>query len=708
MKILDNEKDKYIKDKLQKDELISKKADDVFNNFLKNDIYNINTQEKETKQEETKDNVVRLATHKLNKSKKILSMVASLMIMFLVANVYAATKGYNNIFFVIRNLFIEEEAVLEKEQILSDRDITISYEYISIANGVKVQVNNLKMKDGNAELLLLFKEKINSELKPSRVLVYDITENEEKLLGKHKTEEIELDESTKELYEELDYENQIQEIIKLKGLKENTNKLRVVIQDKENDVIATLEIDIDAKFVDIIESKASELKQLSETELKIDLAKFAKLNLDSYDSKIATITRREEHNVQLALIAMNYIYEKEYNPIIKNEEIKYTKTKIDKAIKELIGDNIELANNDIIYFDDKTDEYKYGTSYVQEEAICIEIEELIFENGVYTATITYCLVADGMELEDVFEENAIYRTTIKFKINDSYTYSKYLLINADEMQSEIARQPIANTEFPKFEIEEDENSATKWPEILYQNEVVENTIKNETPDSNTNTLNTNQSPSNVIMNIIPPKSDSNSNVDNTVDVEIKVEPTNNNQTISNEKITELKDTVEKYILMNFYKDRDAISHYTEEEYENEMKVLTAFKLDFGFPTSPTQYVSIDKSIIYEIIEAYTGKQFNDNTKMSQIIFKRESTETGGAFSYISGKVHELSANVLRMENVEYINDEYKITFTYSYSFYPEDKYRATMTLKPISPLGIPSLYVKYQLMDNKIVSEKIN
>ena len=35
---LDNEKDFYIKEKFKKDDLISKKADDVFNSFLKGEI----------------------------------------------------------------------------------------------------------------------------------------------------------------------------------------------------------------------------------------------------------------------------------------------------------------------------------------------------------------------------------------------------------------------------------------------------------------------------------------------------------------------------------------------------------------------------------------------------------------------------------------------------------------------------------------------
>ena len=38
MNTVDNLKDAYIKEKLEKDKLISKKADDVFNNFLNENV----------------------------------------------------------------------------------------------------------------------------------------------------------------------------------------------------------------------------------------------------------------------------------------------------------------------------------------------------------------------------------------------------------------------------------------------------------------------------------------------------------------------------------------------------------------------------------------------------------------------------------------------------------------------------------------------
>ena len=77
---------------LKEDELISKKAEDIFNNFLEGEMKI--KDEKVVNIEESKD--------KKSNRKKILSMVATLVIVFLGANVYAVTKGYNNIFFIIR------------------------------------------------------------------------------------------------------------------------------------------------------------------------------------------------------------------------------------------------------------------------------------------------------------------------------------------------------------------------------------------------------------------------------------------------------------------------------------------------------------------------------------------------------------------------------------------------------------------------------
>ena len=96
---MDNQRDFYIKEKFEQDDLISKKAEDVFNNFFKGEM----------KMEEEKPNIdekvvdINSAKDKKLKMKKIMSIVATLVVVFLSANVYAATQGYNNIFFIIRN-----------------------------------------------------------------------------------------------------------------------------------------------------------------------------------------------------------------------------------------------------------------------------------------------------------------------------------------------------------------------------------------------------------------------------------------------------------------------------------------------------------------------------------------------------------------------------------------------------------------------------
>jgi len=66
---LDNQKDELIKEMFQKDDLISKKADDMFNNFLKGEV--------EMNKEEKVVNIEK-GSKKL-KRKKLIAVAASLM-----------------------------------------------------------------------------------------------------------------------------------------------------------------------------------------------------------------------------------------------------------------------------------------------------------------------------------------------------------------------------------------------------------------------------------------------------------------------------------------------------------------------------------------------------------------------------------------------------------------------------------------------------
>lgn len=157
---LDNEKDFYIKQMLKKDDLMSKKAEDVFNNFLEGEI----------KMEKEKVVNINEAKDKKFNRKKILSIVATLVVVFLGANVYAATQGYNNIFFMIKNI-ATTGTISGKAEILKDKDITISYEPIEVAKGVKVQFNRFIVKDNKAKLIMVInQEEANKRISQIEVI----------------------------------------------------------------------------------------------------------------------------------------------------------------------------------------------------------------------------------------------------------------------------------------------------------------------------------------------------------------------------------------------------------------------------------------------------------------------------------------------------------------------------------------------------------
>lgn len=250
MIVLDNEKDIFIKKMLKEDELISKKADDVFNNFL----------EDEVKMKDEKVVNIQSKDKKINK-KRILSMVATLVIVFLGANVYAVTKGYNNIFFMIKDL--STKTISEKNEILKDQDTTISYEPIEIAKGVKVQFNKFVVKDNKAKLVMNVDQDENVvSNKIRQVEVINGHDNSQLVTVPFENEETRS--YTKEI--EIGFFNN------------NVNLLRVDINSqKEN--LATIQIDLNNREITILNNSYKEIEKISEIELKETLSQYAILNL---------------------------------------------------------------------------------------------------------------------------------------------------------------------------------------------------------------------------------------------------------------------------------------------------------------------------------------------------------------------------------------------------------------------------------------------
>ena len=234
---MDNEKDLFIKQKLQEDKLISKKADDLFNK-LNNGKFFENANDEELEEAKPTNNVIN-SVNRFAKLKKILATAASFFIVTGAANVYATSKGYQNIFFMIKYLVIERlETITQKDEILSDRDLTISFEQINIAKGLTISVKKLQILDKSI-VPLKFKV-LNSK---NKLLCEKISSREEQN-AEYVSDELILNSFT---------END--EILNLEIYKANSQKL------------ATLIININERKVEVVGEKEA-LQKISEIELK--------------------------------------------------------------------------------------------------------------------------------------------------------------------------------------------------------------------------------------------------------------------------------------------------------------------------------------------------------------------------------------------------------------------------------------------------------
>lgn len=415
---LDKEKDFYIKEKFKQDDLISKKADDVFNSFLKGEI---KMEENNNSDSNTKESVN--STSKVFKIKKAFSLVAAFMIVFLAANAYAATQGYNNIFFIIRNIVSKDVKVTDKDEILSDKDITISYQAIEITDGFKLQINRLVVKENDATLYVRFEENSNQPIYLDKFVVYDVTNGERNLLGSQKTKR-----NIKDL-ENIESAWNSEEI-ELSNLKNDTTKLELEIQDDAETVIVSLEIDLDKKEIDVINKMQAELEKISEVELKEILGVYMNLRFwrDITGSKYQT--KDEFIEQELVEIASMLIAEKEEYA----DDIDYTFKKMHKAMKEFSGKDIEepITNleNSIIYYDKATNSYMFEPGDGIGPGLCLDISDITFLNGIYTVEFTYCYTRNDEDSD--IQNNDLYTTTMKFKLNKDYTYTKYCIVDLDD------------------------------------------------------------------------------------------------------------------------------------------------------------------------------------------------------------------------------------------------------------------------------------
>lgn len=413
---MDSQRDMYIKEILQKDQLISKKADDIFTNFFNTKLNQTNTNEK-TAQEK----VVHIDDYRKNRTpKKFMTAVASLAIVLLVGNTYASTQGYENIFFAIKDWTLNMVEKVTKEEILTDREIIISYQNIDITDKTKIQVNELEIKDNEAILSIRVNSEDEENLSkiPMNFIVTDLTNGHQTVIGNQKSHSASIN-------------SIFTEKVLLEGFKENTERLKLELKTNNDVTLCTLEIDLLEKQIDIIDGKKVSLKKISEIDLKEKLNMYVgyKIFLDDFSNEITNENLDKYKNEAKLIIG----YELAVSKLTKNNILnrKPTTEEINEAIKEFCGEKIQthIETAEVwMKYDEEKNIYDFVVAGDYNPfGLCLQVKDISFANGEYTVNYLYCRPSEDDYMQGTIEDLPILEDTITFKLNDDSVYTEYCI-----------------------------------------------------------------------------------------------------------------------------------------------------------------------------------------------------------------------------------------------------------------------------------------
>ena len=249
-----DEEDKKIKAFISSDKKISEKVNKTFDSFIEqveknqiphNDVIDENN-----------------GTQFLLRFRKILAVAASFLMIAVGSNVYAKSQGYENIFFLIKNIVYNEEKT--DDEIFSDKDIVISYKSIQITDEIELQINELQIKDNTAKLYLLVKEQKENWDSPLNYKVYN-NENQEMYSSKNNKKH---------------EENIYTEVLNLKNYKDSCTKLKLEIYNNNGVLLKSIIIDLLEKTIE-----ARTENQVINKISQIELNKFIKNETEKLYSK---------------------------------------------------------------------------------------------------------------------------------------------------------------------------------------------------------------------------------------------------------------------------------------------------------------------------------------------------------------------------------------------------------------------------------------
>lgn len=356
---------------------------------------------------------------KRKKAKIAVISLATIIVILLGLQVYASTNGYGNMFFMIKEWVTGN--VSGKDNLLSDKDITLSYKSIDLTDNLKIQANRIEIKDGKTKIYLTVKP-LSEENVPLKYTVYTNINNKKEIEG-IKPQTI----SDYQEVLELDYEVREDDLITME------------IRNKDNKELKTLEINL--KTREIIIKGENDIEKISEIELRKYLDLFSELNNGANKADVLLyITQSMYNNYEIFIGKENFETAKRI----------YTDRGLKNAIiKEFYGDKAEFEYKNQVdtnkpkvevlkgivgwEFDIKNDSYKPLTAGEEyRHGKCLKIEDISYESGIYTIKYVYVLYTAYDEDDEKLEELPQYETTIKLKRDNNQLFSKYKILSLDE------------------------------------------------------------------------------------------------------------------------------------------------------------------------------------------------------------------------------------------------------------------------------------
>ena len=247
--------DKKIREYFAKDKIMNEETKKIFDDNI-NKIYEEKIKNKREKP-------------KMYFTKRWMTVAASLIVIFTGAHVYANTKGYDNIFFLVKEVW-KDNSKAKKEDFFIDKDIIISYKSFFITDSIEMQINRLQINKNNASLYLYVKESEENEISPFEYKVYN-EDNSICFYGK-----------SSKLEEEKSYN----EVLDLKNYIEEQKQIKLQVFSKDSTLLKTVIIDLEEKT---IEARTENIKveQISQVKLNEFLSnEILKTKEENYDKKI--------------------------------------------------------------------------------------------------------------------------------------------------------------------------------------------------------------------------------------------------------------------------------------------------------------------------------------------------------------------------------------------------------------------------------------